>query len=69
MPSGAVFQAEMLLKVFEGDNSDKMVKDLKHALAVLQRFDSLGAGGSRGSGRIEILNFAEKKVPLSELTL
>lgn len=69
VPSGAVFQAEMLLKVFEGDNSDKMVKDLKHALAVLQRFDSLGAGGSRGSGRIEILNFAEKKVPLSELTL
>lgn len=72
-PAGAVFGAEMLLKVFEGDNtgtiSDRMVKDLKNALAILERFDSLGAGGSRGSGRIKIGKFSEKKVHLAELTL
>lgn len=69
VPAGAVFQAEMLLKVFEGDGPDKMVKDLKNALAIVQRFDSLGAGGSRGSGRIALRNFSEKKVSLAELTL
>lgn len=69
VPAGAVFQAEMLLKVFEGDDSGRMVKDLKNALAILQRFDSLGAGGSRGSGRIAIRGFSEKKVSLAELTL
>jgi CRISPR-associated protein Csm3 len=69
VPAGAVFQAEMLLKVFEGDDHKKMVKDLKNALAILERFDSLGAGGSRGSGRIAIRNFSEKMVPLAELTL
>jgi CRISPR-associated protein Csm3 len=68
VPASAVFDAEMLLKVFEGDNFDKMVKDLAHALAVLERFDSLGAGGSRGSGRIKIRNFPEPiKVALAEI--
>lgn len=69
VPAGMVFQAEMLLKVFEGDSDDKMVKDLKNALAILQRFDSLGAGGSRGSGRINIKNFSEKKIALASVTL
>jgi CRISPR-associated protein Csm3 len=69
VPAGALFDGEMLLKVFERDNSDKMVKDLRHALGILERFDSLGAGGSRGSGRIKINNFTEKKVALADLTL
>jgi len=69
VPAGAVFQAEMVLKVFERDNDGKMVKDLKNALAIVQRLDSLGAGGSRGSGRIAIRSFSEKKIALSDLTL
>jgi CRISPR-associated protein Csm3 len=69
VPAGARFQAEMLLKVFEGDDSDKMVKDLKHALAVVEQFDSLGAGGSRGSGRIAIHNFKDDKVEITKVTL
>jgi len=59
----------MPLKVFEGDKPDQMVGDLKHALAVLERFDSLGAGGSRGSGRIKIKNFSENKIALAGVTL
>jgi CRISPR-associated protein Csm3 len=69
VPAGATFQAEMVLKVFEGDEDSKMVASLKNALAILQRFDSLGAGGSRGSGRIAVRNFQEEKVALASLTL
>jgi CRISPR-associated protein Csm3 len=73
VPAGAVFEAQMLLKVFEGNDpagsSDKMVKDLKHALAVLERYDAPGAGGSRGSGRIKIRNFTDTKIALGDVTL
>jgi CRISPR-associated protein Csm3 len=69
VPAGAIFAAEMVLKVFEGDDDKKMLADLKNALAILQQFDSLGAGGSRGSGRIAIRNFRDKKVALASLSL
>jgi CRISPR-associated protein Csm3 len=69
VPAGAAFQAEMVLKIFEGDDDGKMVADLKNALAILQRFDSLGAGGSRGSGRIAIKNFRHENVALKSLSL
>lgn len=69
VPAGAMFQAGMVLKVFDGDDDKKMVADLKNALAILQRFDSLGAGGSRGSGHIAVRNFREEKVALGSLTL
>ena len=69
VPAGALFQVELVLRVFEGDDSERMVKDLKNALAIIQRFDSLGAGGSRGSGRVAFRNFREEKIALSSLTL
>lgn len=69
VPPGARFCAEIVLKVYAGDNDSAMVKNLKHALAVLQQFDSLGSGGSRGSGRIAIRNFTEKKIALADVTL
>jgi CRISPR-associated protein Csm3 len=69
VPAGAVFGAEMVLRVFEKDNDTEMLKNLKNALAVIQRFDSLGAGGSRGSGRIRIRNFRSEKIALAGLTL
>ena len=68
VPAGAAFEAAMVLKVFEGDDDNKMVKDLKDALAILERFDSLGAGGSRGSGRIAIRGFRPEKIKLNPLT-
>ncbi|MGO9264667.1 MAG: type III-A CRISPR-associated RAMP protein Csm3 [Candidatus Binataceae bacterium] len=69
VPAGADFQVEMLLKVFEGDKPEQRANELKHALAVLERFDALGAGGSRGSGRIKIEHLTEETVPLAGLTL
>jgi CRISPR-associated protein Csm3 len=69
VPAGAIFQAEMVLKVLEGDQDDRMVADLKNALAIVQRCDSLGAGGSRGSGRIAIRLRPPEKVALASLTL
>jgi CRISPR-associated protein Csm3 len=69
VPAGAVFGAEMVLRVFEGDEDDKMLRNIKNALAIIERFDSLGAGGSRGSGRIRIRNFRPEKIALASLTL
>jgi CRISPR-associated protein Csm3 len=71
VPAGAVFDAEMVLKIFEGDDQfeGQWIADLKNALAIVQRCDSLGAGGSRGSGRIAIRNFRTEKVKLANLTL
>ena len=69
VPAGVMFQAQMVLKVLEGDPDDRMVADLKNALAIVQRCDSLGAGGSRGSGRIAIRNFRSENVALTSLTL
>lgn len=69
VPAGASFHAELVLKVLSGDDDNKMIGNVKNALAILQRFDSLGAGGSRGSGRIAIRNFREEKVALASLTV
>jgi CRISPR-associated protein Csm3 len=69
VPAGATFQAAMVLKVFEGDDDGKMIANLMNALAILQRFDSLGAGGSRGSGHVAIRHFQQEKVTLASLTL
>jgi len=69
VPPGAVFSAEMILKIFDGDDSNEMERNLKNALAILERFDSLGAGGSRGSGRIQICNFRPNKIALAGLSL
>ncbi len=69
VPAGAVFGAEMVLRVFEGDDDNKMLGNIKNALAVIERFDSLGAGGSRGSGRIRIRNFRSEKIELAGLSL
>jgi CRISPR-associated protein Csm3 len=69
VPAGATFQAELLLKVYEGDDDQKFVSSLKHALKVVEQCDSLGAGGSRGSGRIAIRNFTQKKIALKALTV
>jgi len=66
---GATFKAQIILRIFEGDNKDKMVEHIKHALAVVQRFDSLGAAGSRGSGRIKVNNFNSNEVSLSSVSL
>lgn len=69
VPAGAVFAAEMILKVYDSDNDGKMVASLNNALAVVERFDSLGAGGSRGSGRIALRKFRSEKLTLSAMTL
>ncbi len=66
---GATFKAQIILRIYEGDKRDEMVKDIKHSLAVIERFDSLGAAGSRGSGRIKIHNFSSKVVALAGVTL
>jgi CRISPR-associated protein Csm3 len=75
VPAGAVFDACLVLKLFQAsregekdDNEAKMVSDLKHALGVLE-YDALGAGGSRGSGRVKIEHLSWDKIALASITL
>jgi CRISPR-associated protein Csm3 len=69
VPAGTVFAGELVLKVFVGDDDTKMVNSIKNGLAVIARFDALGAGGSRGSGQIEIRNFRLEKIALASVSL
>jgi len=56
VPSGAEFDFEVTVKVFEND--DNLVELLKEGLKLLE-LDSLGGNGSRGYGKIKFQNLKE----------
>ena len=51
VPAGAVFDAEFILTLFEGDPKEDFLSRLFEALDLIQG-DSLGGSGSRGYGRV-----------------
>ena len=53
VPSGSVFNLEMILNVFEEDEEEKLVSYAKVGLRLLED-DYLGGKGSRGSGEVAI---------------
>lgn len=66
---GTVFDAEILLHVYEKDDAKKMVEFVRHGLGIIQHASSLGAGGSRGSGKVTFLNPKEETISIEKLTL
>ncbi len=52
VPKGTVFDVDMILTVYEGDEEDELMKGLFTAMILLQE-DYLGGHGSRGSGKIK----------------
>ncbi len=55
IPAGAEFEGEFVLTIFEEDNEKAILKGLYQAMNALE--DSyLGAGGSRGSGKVKFKN-------------
>lgn len=54
VPAGAVFNFEMVLDVYEGDNIHSLLSSLQKAMELLE-YDYLGGHGSRGSGKVSIL--------------
>jgi CRISPR-associated protein Csm3 len=55
LPPGAVFDMEMSLRIFEGDNEKQMVDFIKDGLLELEK-DAIGGSGTRGYGWIKIDN-------------
>jgi len=54
VPAGINFAFEIVLRVFEGDNEEEMMKRVKEALRLVQA-DALGGSGSRGYGKVEFV--------------
>jgi len=63
VPSGAKFDFEVSIKVFENDNN--LVELLKEGLKLLE-LDSLGGNGSRGYGKIKFENLKENGNDIQE---
>ena len=53
VPAGAKFALHIVLRTFEGDNKDELVKFVKEGVGLLQQ-DYLGGSGTRGYGWVEI---------------
>lgn len=66
---GTTFDGEILLHIYEKDDAKKMTAFVRHGLGIIQEASSLGAGGSRGSGKVKFDNVREETVPLANLTV
>jgi CRISPR-associated protein Csm3 len=53
---GAAFASTIVLRIYEGDDEETFLKTVRQAMKVIQEGDSIGAGGSRGSGHIRFEN-------------
>ncbi len=62
VPAGAVFNINMVINIFVGENEAQLVQTLKDAMGLLE-MDYLGGNGSRGYGQVEFseVNFVEKQ--------
>lgn len=61
VPAGTEFQMNITLKLFEGDDKNKMMAFIQKGLDLIQR-DYLGSSGSRGYGKIKIRNLEIKEL-------
>jgi len=69
VPPGTAFDGEIILHVYEGDDSDKLTKFVRHGLGIIQEGSSLGASGSRGYGKVRFEKVREEKKKLAQLTV
>ncbi|WP_278850482.1 type III-A CRISPR-associated RAMP protein Csm3 [Thomasclavelia spiroformis] len=53
VPAGAIFEGEIVLNVFDGDNKEIMMDNIKKSLKLLE-MNYLGGNGTRGYGRVKV---------------
>ena len=53
VPAGAMFEGEIVLNVFDGDNKEIMMENIKKSLKLLE-MNYLGGNGTRGYGRVKV---------------
>lgn len=61
VPAGVVFDAEILLRIFEGDDEASGKEMIEKSLMMLEN-DALGGSGSRGYGRVSIEDKAWEEI-------
>ncbi len=61
VPAGAIFDINMVVNIFEGEDENRLIRTLKDAINLLED-DYLGGNGSRGYGQVEFseLKFDER---------
>ncbi len=55
IPEGSQFEFELSIRIFEGDEKEKIKAKIKEGLDLLEN-DYLGSSGSRGYGKVKVLN-------------
>ena len=63
------FDGEILIHIYEEDPAAKLVQFVRHGLGIVQAASSIGASGSRGYGKVQFENVAEKTLEVSSLTV
>lgn len=63
VPAGTEFNMNLIIKIFEGDDKDKILGLVKKGLDLLQK-DYLGSSGSRGYGQVEIKGLQIEELPV-----
>lgn len=53
VPAGAEFSSEIILQIYDGDNEQVLLDELKEALKTLE-LNYIGASGTRGYGKVKI---------------
>ena len=53
VPAGTMFEGEIVLNVFDGDNKEIMMENIKKSLKLLE-MNYLGGNGTRGYGRVKV---------------
>lgn len=61
VPAGTEFNMNICLKIFKGDEEEKILKFVKKGLDFVQK-DYLGSSGSRGYGQVEIKDLKEEEL-------
>lgn len=69
VPPGTVFDGEILLHVYQGDDPAKMESFVRRGLGLIEKASSLGASGSRGYGKVRFENFKSEVTDVSQVTL
>jgi CRISPR-associated protein Csm3 len=64
---GTMFNGEILLHIYDDDDEQRMVDFIRRGLGLIQEASSLGAGGSRGYGKVSFLNLEEKILNVAEI--
>lgn len=68
VPAGVVFDLNIVLKVFEGDDPDDLAQWLFKGLRLIE-MDALGGGSSRGSGQVVFENIILDGKPIDLSTI